>query len=70
MPYKGIGPAKNASKEVVLNLEVAGQEACIGVYVTWPRTVRVELLHQGTPLFEREEALSPTRVLRVPGRAP
>ncbi|MCC9074633.1 DUF5107 domain-containing protein [Litorilinea aerophila] len=64
MPYKGIGPAKNASKEVVLNLEVAGQEACIGVYVTWPRTVRVELLHQGMPLFDREEALSPTRVLR------
>ena len=44
MPYKLIGPAKNASREAVINLEVEGANARIGVYVTRPRRIQVALL--------------------------
>jgi tetratricopeptide (TPR) repeat protein len=63
MPYKQIGAAKNASKEVVLNLETDAQGAQIAVYVSRPRTVRVELLHDGVALYDRQAALSPETVL-------
>ena len=65
MPYKLIGPAKNASQEAVANLEIAadGETAAIGVYVTRPRRVRVELRRAGVTLFERETDLSPETAL-------
>jgi tetratricopeptide (TPR) repeat protein len=64
MPFKRIGPPKNASKDAVINLEIEGQIARIGVYVSSPRTVRVELWAAGTPVFERTLALSPETVLQ------
>ncbi|NJL94292.1 MAG: DUF5107 domain-containing protein, partial [Anaerolineae bacterium] len=63
MPYKGIGAAKNASAEVVLNLEVKPQSAWLGVYASRPRRVRVELLHQGQAIFSQQADLSPEQVL-------
>jgi tetratricopeptide (TPR) repeat protein len=64
MPYKEIGGAKNATRECIVNLDVADGVARFGVYVSRPRTVNVDLLHQegkqGTPsLYRREIALSP-----------
>jgi tetratricopeptide (TPR) repeat protein len=59
MPYKGTGGAKNASKDAVINLEIDNGTAAIGVYVSSPRTVNVQLLDDGTTLFEREVALTP-----------
>ena len=43
MPYKDIGPAKNANKDAVINLEVDGDSATIGVYLTSTRPVTIEL---------------------------
>ena len=63
MPYKGIGAVKNASREVAVNLEVSDGSVQIGVYVSRPREVRVELLRQGEIIFERTAALSPESVL-------
>ena len=63
MPYKRIGPAKNASREAVINLEVEGEHARIGVYVTRPRRVRVVLLGAGRPLYERDVELAPESAL-------
>jgi tetratricopeptide (TPR) repeat protein len=71
MPYKRIGAPKNVSKDAMLNLELAGQEARVGVYVSSPRSVRVVLSARGSTLFERTLALDPETVLdemvRLPG---
>jgi tetratricopeptide (TPR) repeat protein len=41
MPYKGIGGAKNANKDVVVNFDVENGVAKVGVYLTQPRHVNV-----------------------------
>ncbi|MFZ4813926.1 MAG: DUF5107 domain-containing protein [Phototrophicaceae bacterium] len=63
MPYKHIGAAKNASKEIVLNLEVSATQVQLGVYATEPRQVQVTLHSAGTLIFERTVMLSPDNVL-------
>ncbi|MBI1282671.1 MAG: DUF5107 domain-containing protein [Anaerolineaceae bacterium] len=59
MPYKDIGAAKNASKDAVINLEVIDGKAHIGVYVTRPRRVTVQLLAKDQISFEQTVDLSP-----------
>lgn len=59
MPFKGIGGAKNASADAVVNLTINDTEATIGVYVTRPRNVQVCLRHTGDLLFDRTLALTP-----------
>ncbi|MCB0012362.1 MAG: DUF5107 domain-containing protein, partial [Anaerolineales bacterium] len=39
MPFKGIGGAKNANRDAVLNLEIEGNTATIGIYLTRAQTV-------------------------------
>jgi tetratricopeptide (TPR) repeat protein len=63
MPYKAIGTPKNASKDAMLNLEVADGSARVGVYLSSPRRVRVLLRAGETVLFEREADLDPATVL-------
>lgn len=63
MPYKRIGPPKNASKDIVLNLEPAPGSAHIGVYSSAPRTVRVTLVAGGQSLYDAAHDLSPETVL-------
>ena len=73
MPYQQIGPAKNASKDVALNLDLEANLARLGVYVSSPRRVRVELRRNGDVLFETETDLIPESPLiaqtAVPGEA-
>src|SRR5438552_3792792 len=57
MPYKDIGPAKNASRDAVVNLEVDGQAARLGVYVTQPRRIRVELWRDDSVLWQQTAVL-------------
>jgi tetratricopeptide (TPR) repeat protein len=63
MPYKRIGAPKNASKDVVLNLQVADGAAKIGVYLSAPRTVRVTLHSKGQTLYDQTCELDPETVL-------
>lgn len=63
LPYKLIGPPKNASRSTVINLELEGDRARIGVYVTRPRRVQVTLLRDGLPIHEQEVDLSPETAL-------
>src|SRR5690606_28719291 len=63
LPFKLIGGAKNATAEAVLNLEVRGGEAEVGVYVTRPRTVTVRLLRGGAAVYEETAELSPETAL-------
>jgi len=63
MPYKLIGPAKNASRDAVINLDVDGVTATIGVYVTRPRRVNVALLLDGLPIYEQDAELAPEAAL-------
>jgi tetratricopeptide (TPR) repeat protein len=68
MPYKGIGAAKNASKDAVVNLEVDNDCASIGVYISKPALVRIVLQNEHHVLLERQLALSPLEIFteRVP----
>ncbi len=63
MPYKRIGPPKNASVDAALNLEVEGGSARVGAYVTRPRRVTVRLTRGAETLFEREADLAPETAL-------
>lgn len=61
MPYKDIGAAKSATKEVILNLDIQNNKAFIGVYVSRLRKVRILLLHCQTKLLDIEIQLSPEK---------
>ncbi len=63
MPYKRIELPKNASKDAVVQLELTGNHARVGVYVTQPRETRVELRRDGAVLWETTALLSPEHVL-------
>jgi tetratricopeptide (TPR) repeat protein len=64
MPYKQIGPPKNASRDAVVNLEIHADRAALGVYVTQPRLIRVTLTSSGAALFDRTLSLDPQITLR------
>ena len=64
MPYKGVGAAKNASQEAVINLDIAQGSAQIAVYVSRPRMVTVQLLLDGVAIYTRKARLSPETVLK------
>lgn len=64
MPYKGIGPASNANTDVVVHLSQAAHTTHIGVYVTSPRAVQVQLQRNGALLWQRETTLDPAGFLR------
>ena len=70
MPYKKIGPACNASKDVVLRLEAGREQAEIGVYVSAPRAVTVELWRGGSRIYEHTADLTPEIVLIETVRLP
>lgn len=63
MPYKLIGPPKNASKDAAVNLEVEGKNVRVGVYVSRPRRVTVVLEGGGETQFKVERALDPETAL-------
>ena len=63
MPYKDIGPAKNASKDAVVSLEVDRHSATIGVYLTARREVHVMLRAGGNFLYSQDMVLSPEQSL-------
>jgi tetratricopeptide (TPR) repeat protein len=70
MPYKRIGPAKNANRDAVVNLEVQDGSARIGVYLSSPRRVRILLHCHGQEVLRREISLDPNntyeKVLALP----
>lgn len=59
MPYKSIGAAKNASEDCVLNLDIAVDQVIIGVYVTCPREVNIQVCQQDRVIYETRAELSP-----------
>jgi tetratricopeptide (TPR) repeat protein len=63
MPYKGVGAVKNASTEVVLNLEKKGHKAAVAVYACAVyNKARVVLSSPGKKLLDAVVNLSPARV--------
>jgi tetratricopeptide (TPR) repeat protein len=64
MPYKAIGGAKNATREVIINLDAGDGRVSFGVYVSRPREVRVKLLANNAVLFEQQIFLSPETSLQ------
>ncbi len=65
MPYKAAGYVKNASTEVVLNLENGDGKAVVTVYATGVyRDARVVLTNDGRVIYDRVATISPVDVLR------
>ncbi len=60
MPYKEIGYVKNASIEAMVNFEINGDIANMGVYVTAKRNVKIVLLKNGLEIYSKTTLLSPT----------
>ncbi len=73
-PIQEIGPAKNANKEVAVNLELHDHSARVGVSVTSRRRVRIVLASNGRFILDEEANVSPgqafTRVLEADGAQP
>ena len=64
MPYKAAANVKNASTEVVLNLEKNGKQAEIAVYATGKqKDARITLTASGQIVFDRIMDLSPVETL-------
>ncbi len=63
-PYRELGVVKNASKDVVLNLDPAGPDAArIRVFTTSRQDVRITLTGpDGTVLFEKQTVMGPEQV--------
>lgn len=60
MPYKNIGYVKNASTTAVVNFELNGDEAYVGVYLTEEKAVDVVIRCGGKIVFSSRNVLSPT----------
>ena len=64
MPYKAAGYVKNASIEVVLNLECEADTAKLTVYATGVyKDARVVLTANGRPVYDKVTTISPVDVL-------
>ncbi|MBE0695577.1 MAG: DUF5107 domain-containing protein, partial [Anaerolineaceae bacterium] len=67
MPYKLIGPASNANKDVVIHLDIQTAEeagSCtFGVYVSSPRTITTRLECAGKVIYQSKLTLDPESVL-------
>ncbi|MCR5841542.1 MAG: DUF5107 domain-containing protein [Bacteroidales bacterium] len=63
-PYRELGVVKNASKDVVLNLDPAGEDAArIRVFTTSRQDLRIALTgSDGAVLYERQAVLGPEQV--------
>ncbi|HUI72119.1 MAG TPA: DUF5107 domain-containing protein, partial [Spirochaetia bacterium] len=59
MPYKEIGPIKNASKDCAVNLDVGDGRATFGVYLSCRRSVTIELVHSEIVIEKRDVILGP-----------
>ena len=60
-PIQEIGPAKNANREAAVSVDSAEGKLRIGVCVTSKRTVRIVLVRNGRPAFDRHAELAPGR---------
>ena len=62
MPYKKLGAVKNASCDVVLNLEIENQEAMVQVYTTGEKKVKIVLATKEKTFLDTSVTLSPTHL--------
>ena len=63
MPYKNVGAVKNASTEVVMNLELDNDTANITVYSPIQLgDVIIKLAYDGNTVFEEKANISPTDI--------
>ncbi len=60
MPYAGVGNVKNASKDIIANLDVNGEATSVAVYSTSEREVTISLENEaGKILWGEKTVLSP-----------
>ncbi len=62
MPYREVGYIKNASKDVVMNLEFDKNNARVIVYTTSPMDIIVSVTENGNKIFNENASVSPKKV--------
>ena len=65
MPYKAVGEVKNATKDVVINLEADGGRAAAWVYVTSPMEVTISLKGAINEYVSVVKELSPEKAYKI-----
>lgn len=65
MPYRELGVVKNASADLLMNIEPEGQGACLKVFATSHLTdLHIVVTKAGTLCFDRRCELSPEQILQ------
>lgn len=59
LPYRELGMVKNASKDLILNIETNGNTVEIKLQATSPQKVEVKLLLADTTLFSQKTSVTP-----------
>jgi tetratricopeptide (TPR) repeat protein len=62
LPYRELGVVKNATKDILLNVEKTGDELVVKIFSTSPQTVRLELSKESGLFFIDSFAGSPEAV--------
>ena len=63
LPYRELGVVKNASKDLLLNVEQEGESSvCLKIFATSRQLIRIRLVAGNQVLFDQEQTLSPEEV--------
>ena len=63
LPYRELGVVKNASKDLLLNVEQEGESSVrLKIFATSRQLIRIRLVAGNQVLFDQEQTLSPEEV--------
>lgn len=63
MPYQELGVVKNATRDILLALDLNGAVAELKIYVTsFQKDIRIQLFYEGTELFNDQAGIDPKQV--------
>lgn len=63
MPYRELGVVKNASADLLMNMELKGQAACLKLFATSVQQgLRVEVMKEGLQVLETECDITPEHI--------
>ncbi|MBC7745510.1 MAG: DUF5107 domain-containing protein [Flavobacterium sp.] len=65
LPYRELGVVKNATKDILLAINLIGDKAVLKIYVTSVQNnINVSLSYKGQPLFKQQVSINPKEVYK------
>lgn len=65
LPYRELGVVKNASKDLLANIEKAGDELKLKLFATSKQKIRVRILYEDSMLVNKPAVVSPEEVFSI-----